>query len=93
MLNKTIFLKVYLSKLFSFLGIVLSMQLIYCFSFNQTYEKSNFLISLICSLLYMTSRKQQTYDEAVLLTKQYNGLIYEKDNLDDINKKLNKKEK
>ena len=83
MLNKTIFLKVYLTHLFKFLGVVLSLQLLYCFSFNQTYEKSNFLISFICSLLYMTSRRQQTYDEAVLLTKKYNGLINEKDKLDE----------
>lgn len=88
MLNKTIFLKVYLSNLFKFLGVVLTLQLLYCFSFNQTYEKSDFLISFICCLLYMTSRRQQTYDEAVLLTKKYNGLINEKDNLDDINEKL-----
>lgn len=93
MLNKTIFLKVYLTHLFKFLGVVLSLQLLYSFSFNQPYEKSNFLISFICSLLYMTSRRQQTYEEAVLLTKKYNGLINEKDNLDEINKKLNKKEK
>lgn len=93
MLNKTIFLKVYFSNLFKFLGVVLSLQLLYCFSFNQTYEKSDFLISFICSLLYMTSRRQQTYDEVLRLTKKYNGLIYEKDNLDDINEKLNKKEK
>ena len=93
MLNKIIFLKVYLSNLFKFLGVVLTLQLIYCFSFNQTYEKSNFLISFICGLLYMTSRKQQTYDEAVRLTKKYNGLINETDNLDDINEKLNEKEK
>jgi hypothetical protein len=39
----------------------------------------------------MTSRRQQTYDEVVLLTKKYNGLINENDNLDDINEKLNKK--
>lgn len=88
MLNKTIFLKVYLTHLFKFLGVVLSLQLIYCFSFNQTYEKSDFLISFICCLLYMTSRRQQTYEEAVLLTKKYNGLINEKDNLDDINENL-----
>lgn len=87
MLNKTIFLKVYFSNLFKFLGVVLSLQLLYCFSFNQTYEKSDFLISFICSLLYMTSRRQQTYDEVLRLTKKYNGLIYEKDNLDEINKK------
>lgn len=93
MLNKTIFLKVYLTNLFKFLGVVLSLQLLYCFSFNQTYEKSDFLISFICSLLYMSSRTKQTYEEAVLLTKQYNSLLYEKDNLDDINEKLNKKEK
>ena len=93
MLNKTIFLKVYLTHLFKFLGVVLTLQLLYCFSFNQTYEKSNFLISFICSLLYMTSRRQQTYEEAVLLTKKYNSLLYEKDNLNDINEKLNKKEK
>ena len=36
----------------------------------------------------MTSRRQQTYEEAVLLTKKYNGLINEKDNLDDINENL-----
>ena len=91
MLNKTIFLKVYLSNLFKFLGVVLTLQLLYCFSFNQTYEKSNFLISFICGLLYMTSRRQQTYDEAVLLTKKYNELLYEKDNLDDINEKQKEK--
>lgn len=51
MLNKTIFLKVYLSNLFKFLGVVLTLQLLYCFSFNQTYEKSDFLISFICGLL------------------------------------------
>ena len=39
----------------------------------------------------MTSRRQQTYDEAVRLTKKYNGLINEKDNLDDINEKLNER--
>ena len=93
MLNKTIFLKVYLTHLFKFLGVVLTLQLLYCFSFNQTYEKSDFLISFICSLLYMTSRRQQTYEEAVLLTKKYNALLYEKNNLNDINEKLNKKEK
>lgn len=91
MLNKIIFLKVYLTHLFKFLGVVLTLQLIYCFSFNQTYEKSNFLISFICGLLYMTSRTKQTYEEAVLLTKQYNGLIHETDRLDDINEKLNTK--
>lgn len=93
MLNKTIYLKVYLSHLFKFLGVVLTLQLLYCFSFNQTYEKSNFLIAFICSLLYMSSRRQDTYNEAVLLTKKYHGLLYEKDNLDNINEKLNKKEK
>lgn len=93
MLNKTIFLKVYLTHLFKFLGVVLSLQLLYCFSFNQTYEKHNFLISFICGLLYMSSRTKQTYEEAVLLTKKYNALLYEKDNLNDINEKLNKKEK
>ena len=93
MLNKTIFLKVYLSNLFKFLGVVLTLQLLYCFSFNQTYEKSNFLISFICGLLYMSSRRQQIYDETVLLTKKYNSLINEKDNLDEINEKLNEKEK
>lgn len=91
MLNKTIFLKVYLTHLFKFLGVVLSLQLLYSFTFNQTYEKSNFLISFICSLLYMTSRRQQTYEEAVLLTKQYNGLLYEKDRLNKINEKINNK--
>lgn len=75
MLNKTIFLKVYLSNLFKFLGVVLTLQLLYGFSFNLTYEKSDFLISFICGLLYMTSRRQQTYDEAVRLTKKYNDLI------------------
>lgn len=93
MLNKTIFLKVYLTHLFKFLGVVLSLQLFYCFSFNQPYEKFDFLVSFICGLLYMSSRRQQTYDEAVLLTKKYNSLINEKDNLDDINENLNKKEK
>lgn len=87
------FLKVYLSNLFKFLGVVLTLQLLYCFSFNQTYEKSDFLISFICGLLYMTSRRQQTYDEAVLLTKKYNSLINEKNNLDEINEKLNETEK
>ena len=91
MLNKIIFLKIYLTHLFKFLGVVLSLQLLYSFSFNQPYEKSNFLISFICGLLYMTSRRQQTYDEAVLLTKKYNDLIHEKDNLDEINEKLNKR--
>lgn len=93
MINKIIFLKVYLSHLFKFLGVVLTLQLLYCFSFNQTYEKSNFLIAFICSLLYMSSRRQDTYNEAVLLTKKYNGLLYEKDNLDEIDEKLNKKER
>ena len=91
MLNKTIFLKVYLTNLFKFLGVVLTLQLLYCFSFNQTYEKSNFLISFICGLLYMRSRRQQTYDEAVLLPKKYNSLINEQDNLDDITDKLNER--
>lgn len=85
-MNKIIYLKIYFYNLFKFLGVVLTLQLLYCFSFNQTYEKSDFLISFICSLLYMTSRRQQTYDEAVLLTKKYNSLINEKDNLDEITK-------
>lgn len=85
-MNKIIYLKIYFYNLFKFLGVVLTLQLLYCFSFNQTYEKSNFLISFICGLLYMTSRRQQTYDEAVLLTKKYNSLINEKDNLDEITK-------
>lgn len=91
MLNKTIFLKVYLTHLFKFLGVVLTLQLLYYFSFNQTYEKSDFLISFICSLLYMTSRTKQTYEEAVLLTERYNGLISEKNKLDEINEKINNK--
>ena len=41
----------------------------------------------------MSSRRQQIYDETVLLTKKYNSLINEKDNLDEINEKLNEKEK
>lgn len=93
MSKNTIFLKVYLSRLFRFLGIVISGQLMISFAFNQPYEKSDFLISFICGLLYMTSRRQQTYEEAVLLTKKYNSLLYEKNNLNDINEKLNKKEK
>ena len=93
MLNKTIFLKVYLSNLFKFLGLVTTLQLLFSFVFNIPYEKFDFLIALICGLLYMTSRRQQTYDEAVLLTKKYNSLINEKDNLDEINEKLNKMEK
>lgn len=92
-MNKIIFLKVYLTHLFKFLGVVLILQLLYSFSFNQPYKKSDFLSSFICSLLYMTSRRQQTYDEAVLLTKKYNSLTNKKDNLDEINEKLNKKEK
>lgn len=91
MLNKIIFLKVYLTHLFKFLGVVLTLQLLYSFSFNQPYEKSNFLISFICGLLYMTSRRQQTYDEAVLLTTKYNDLLHEKNNLDNINKKQKEK--
>lgn len=39
----------------------------------------------------MSSRRQQTYDEAVRLTKKYNSLINEKDNLDEINEKLNER--
>ena len=93
MSKNIIFLKVYFSRLFRFLGIVITGQLMISFAFNQPYEKSDFLISLICSLLYMSSRTKQTYEEAVLLTKKYNALLYEKDNLDDINEKLNKKEK
>ena len=93
MLNKTIFLKVYLTHLFKFLGVVGTLQLIYCFSFNQTYEKSNFVISFICGLLYMSSRTKQTYEEVVRLTKKYNSLIHENNKLNDINEKLNKKEK
>lgn len=93
MLNKTIFLKVYLSNLFKFLGLVTTLQLLFSFVFNIPYEKFDFLIAFICSLLYMSSRTKKTYDEAVLLTKKYNGLINENDNLDDINEKLNKKEK
>ena len=93
MLNKTIFLKVYLSNLFKFLGLVTTLQLLFSFTFNIPYEKFDFFIALICSLLYMSSRSKKTYDEAVHLTKKYNSLINEKDNLDDINEKLNKKEK
>ena len=93
MSKNIIFLKVYFSRLFRFLGIVLTGQLMISFAFNQPYEKSDFLIAFICSLLYMTSSTEKTYDEAVLLTKKYNSLINEKDNLNDINEKLNKKEK
>lgn len=93
MLNKTIFLKLYFSKLFKFLGIVTTLQLLFSFAFNIPYEKFDFLVSFICGLLYMSTSTEEIYNEAVLLTKKYNGLIYEKDNLDDINEKLNKKEK
>ena len=47
----------------------------------------------IGTLLYMSSRSKKTYEETVRLTKKYNGLINEKDNLDNINEKLNKKER
>ena len=93
MSKNIIFLKVYFSRLFRFLGIVITGQLMISFAFNQPYEKSDFLISFICGLLYMTSSTEKTYEEVVRLTKKYNSLIYEKDNLNDINKKLNKKEK
>lgn len=85
MFNKMIFLKVYFSKLFQFLGVVLTGQLLFSFSFNQPYEKSDFLVSFICSLLYMTSCRQKVYDETIRLTEKYNGLIYKSNKLDDIN--------
>lgn len=87
MINKTIFLKVYLTHLFKFLGIVTILQLLFSFAFNIPYEKFDFLVAFICSLLYMSTHTEKTYDEAVRLTKKYNDLINEKDNLDDINKK------
>ena len=93
MSKNIIFLKVYFSRLFRFLGIVITGQLMISFAFNQPYEKSDFLISFICGLIYMTSSTEKTYEEVVRLTKKYNSLIYEKDNLHDINEKLNKKEK
>ena len=92
MIKKTIFLKLYLSKLFRFLGIVITGQLIISFTFNQPYEKFDFLVSFICGLLYMSTSTEEIYNEAVRLTKQYNGLLYEKDKLDNINEKVNKKE-
>lgn len=90
MSKNIIFLKVYLSRLFRFLGIVITGQLMISFAFNQPYEKSDFLISFICGLLYMGSSGEKTYKEYSRLTKKYNSLIYEKNNL---NEKLNKKEK
>lgn len=83
MSKNIIFLKVYLSRLFRFLGIVITGQLMISFTFNQPYEKSDFLISFICGLLYMTSSTEKTYKEVVRLTKKYNSLIYKKDNLDE----------
>lgn len=83
MSKNIIFLKVYFSRLFRFLGIVLTGQLMISFAFNQPYEKSDFLISFICGLLYMTSSTEKTYEEVVRLTKKYNSLIYDKDNLDE----------
>ena len=90
MSKNIIFLKVYLSRLFRFLGIVITGQLMISFAFNQPYEKSDFLISFICGLLYMSSSSEKTYKEYSRLTKKYNSLLYEKNNL---NEKLNKKEK
>ena len=46
-----------------------------------------YVVYYICHLV-----QKKTYDEAVRLTKKYNSLINEKDNLDDINENLNKKE-
>ena len=92
-MKTTIFLKLYFSKLFKFLGIVTTLQLLFSFTFNQPYEKFDFLVLFICGLLYMSTSTEEIYNEAVRLTKQYNGLLYEKDNLDDINENLNKKEK
>ena len=86
-MNKTIFLKIYLSKLFRFLGIVLTGQLMISFAFNRPYEKSDFLISFICGLLYMSSCREKTYKETVRLTKQYNNSIHENE------EKSKKKEK
>lgn len=83
MLKNTIFLKVYFSKLFRFLGVVLSLQLLYCFSFNQPYEKSDFLAAFVCSLLYMTSSTEKTYKETVRLTNEYYSSLSEKNKLDD----------
>lgn len=85
MINKTIFLKVYFSRLFRFLGIVITGQLMISFAFNQPYKKSDFLISFICGLLYMNSSTEKTYKKYSRLTKKYNGLINEKNNLDNIN--------
>lgn len=93
MSKNIIFLKVYFARLFRFLGIVITGQLMISFAFNQPYEKSDFLISFICGLLYMSSSSENTYKEYSRLTKKYNSLLYEKNNLNDINEKLNKKEK
>lgn len=93
MSKTTIFLKLYFSKLFKFLGIVITGQLMISFTFNQPYEKFDFLVSFICGLLYMSASTEEIYNKSVLLTKKYNDLINEKDNLDDINEKLNEKEK
>jgi hypothetical protein len=93
MIKKTIFLKLYLSKLFKFLGIVTTLQLLFSFAFNIPYETFDFLVSFICGLLYMSTSTEDIYNEAVLLTKKYNGILYEKDELNKIDEKLNKKER
>lgn len=87
MIKKTIFLKLYFSKLFKFLGIVTTLQLLFSFAFNIPYEKFDFLVSFICGLLYMSTSTEDIYNETVRLTKQYNELIHEND------EKLNKKKK
>lgn len=93
MFNKTIFLKLYFSKLFKFLGIVTTLQLLFSFAFNIPYEKFDFLVSFICGLLYMSTSTEEIYNEAVRLTEKYNELIHEQDKLDEIDETLNKKER
>ena len=93
MIKKTIFLKLYFSKLFKFLGIVTTLQLLFSFAFNIPYEKFDFLVSFICGLLYMSTSTEEIYNEAVRLTEKYNELIHEQDKLDEIDETLNKKEK
>ena len=58
-MNFSKYLAFYLNNMFRFLGIVFTIQLFFSLTFNYQLTKFNFIVSLVCGLLYASSKRSE----------------------------------
>lgn len=62
-MNFSKYLAFYFNNMFRFLGIVFTIQLFFSLTFNYQLTKVNFVVSLLCGLLYASSKRSEFLGE------------------------------